>query len=303
MKLYRRWRTWTMVGLMIIVVLLASFMEWYYDGKEVSGDAWMQQVQEDNKRIERALADPDLEAEDKQYFEEQVRLNTYRLDHGIRSEDGTMWDGINGSAELVILITLFTVIVAGDSMAGEFSGGTIKLLLIRPSNRLKILVSKYVSMLMFGLLLLAILFIVSVLFNGLLYRFGFLDLPLLQIGADGQVVEKNMVANLWQSYLLNGVSTVMFVTMAFMISTAFRSSALAIGLSIFSLFAGAIMLELLQAYEWSKYLLFANLDLSLSERPYQEGMTTAFSVLVLSVYFIVFNLTSWLVFTRRDVAA
>lgn len=86
--------------------------------------------------------------------------------------------------------------MAGDSLAGEFSTGTIKLLLIRPASRLKILLSKYASMIMFGLLLLVILFVVSVSVNGLLYRFGHVDLPLVTVDADGRVVEKHMVANL-----------------------------------------------------------------------------------------------------------
>jgi ABC-2 type transport system permease protein len=216
-----------------------------------------------------------------------------------------MWDGIYGSADLIILITLFAVIVAGDSLAGEFSSGTIKLLLIRPSNRLKILVSKYLSTILFGLGLLVTLFIISVLVNGILYQFGSMDLPLITTNEDGQVVEKNMVANLWKTYLLNVISTVMFVTMAFMISAAFRSSAMAIGISIFALFAGHMLLEVLQRYEWSKYLLFANTDLSqyLSGAPFQEGMTLAFSITVLIVYFVIFNLVSWIVFTKRDVAS
>ncbi|WP_373231940.1 hypothetical protein [Cohnella sp.] len=127
----------------------------------------------------------------------------------------------------------------------------------------------------------------------------------MNVDAEGHIVERNMVANLWQTYLLNGVSTIIFVTMAFMISSAFRSSAMAIGFSIFVLFAGAIFLELLQPYAWSKYMLFANIDLSqhLSGRPYQEGMTFSFSIMVLTVHFIIFNLTAWLVFTRRDVAS
>jgi ABC-2 type transport system permease protein len=131
------------------------------------------------------------------------------------------------------------------------------------------------------------------------------DLPLLSVNAEGQIIEKNMVANLWKTYLLNGVSTIIFVTMAFMISSAFRSSTMAIGFSIFALFAGTILMELLQSYEWSKFMLFANIDLSqhLSGRPYQEGMTLSFSIMVLTVYFIIFNLIAWLLFTRRDVAA
>ncbi|MBB3111082.1 ABC-2 type transport system permease protein [Paenibacillus phyllosphaerae] len=302
MKLYRRWRTWVMVGFMIAAVLVGSFVEWYYDSSDAS---WRNDVIEQQQDMQAVLSDPELDPESQVYYKDQLAIIDYRLTHDIRPEPGTMWDGINGSASLFILITLFTVIVAGDSLAGEFTAGTIKLLLIRPASRLKILISKYLSMILFGFGLLIILFVVSVLVNGLLYQFKAIDLPLLTVNGEGVVVEKSMVANLWQTYLLNGVSTIIFVTMAFMISSAFRSSAMAIGISIFSLFAGTIVLELLQRYEWSKYLLFANLDLSqyLSGRPYQDGMTLSFSVIVLALYFILFNLVSWLVFTRRDVAA
>ncbi|RAP75670.1 ABC transporter permease [Paenibacillus montanisoli] len=305
MKVYRRPRTWIMIGLMVIAVLIGSFVEWYYDGKEAKTTTWQQQVTEENQVFDKRLSDPDLDPESKAYFEEAKMVNDYRLEHQIRPTDSTMWEGINGSAQLVILITLFTVIIAGDSLAGEFATGTIKLLLIRPANRFKILVSKYISMIMFGFALLIILFIVSILVNGLLYQFGNMDLPLLTVNSEGQIVQKNMVANLWQTYLLNGVSTIIFVTMAFMISSAFRSSTMAIGFSIFALFAGSILMELLQSYDWSKYMLFANISLSqyLSGRPYQEGMTLAFSIKVLAVYYLLFNLVAWAVFTRRDVAA
>lgn len=304
MKVYRRARTWVMVGLMIVAVLLGSFMEWYYDGRNAQGDVWREQAAQARQEYTEMMKERKNERSIA-YFEEQIAIIDYRLEHGIRPTDGTMWSGINGSAQLIVLITLFTVIIAGDSLAGEFSTGTIKLLLIRPANRLKILVSKYLSMIMFGLLLLIILFVVSVLVNGLLYRFGSMDLPLVTVDSAGHAIEKSMMGNLWKTYMLNGVSTIMFVTMAFMISSAFRSSAMAIGLSIFLLFAGTLFLELLHPFEWSKYMLFANIDLSqyLHGRPYREGMTLTFSIVVLAVHFILFNLTAWLAFTKRDVAA
>ncbi|WP_029192568.1 ABC transporter permease [Paenibacillus harenae] len=305
MKLYRRPRTWAMLGFMVAIVLFLSIMDWYHNDKRTEGDEWRNVVIEEKQQRSEILNDPKLNEENRSYNEQRVAILDYHLEHDIRPEEGTMWDAINGTAGLTILITLFTVIVAGDSLAGEFSGGTIKLLLIRPASRLKILVSKYISMLMFGILLLLILFIVSILFNGLIYRFGNIDLPLVMVNTEGEIVERNMVATLWKTYLFNGVSTIMFVTMAFMISSAFRSSAMAIGFSIFALFAGTIVSEVLQAYEWSKFILFSNLDLTqyLTGRPYQEGMTLTFSAVVLSAYFILFNLVSWLVFTKRDVAA
>lgn len=305
MKLYRRIRTWVMVVLMIGAVLLGSFMEWHYDDKSMQGDGWRTEIADEQRQMQQGLSSTDMGDDTKRYYQDQIMINDYRLEHDIRPTSGTMWDGINGSAELIVLITLFTVIIAGDSLAGEFATGTIKLLLIRPASRFKIWLAKYLSLILFSLMLLCILFVVSVLFNGLLYGFGWMNLPLLEVNGSGQVAEYNMVANLWKTYLLNGVSTIIFVSMAFMISSAFRSSTMAIGISIAALFAGAILMELLQAYDWSRYLLFANIDLSqhLSGRPYQEGMTLSFSIIVLAIHFAVFNLVSWFVFTRRDVAA
>ena len=305
MKIYRRLRTWILVALMVAFVLFVNIIEWHSDGKKAKGEGWRSELIKENQQYSENLKNPDFGEDDRTYFQEQIALNNYHLDQNIRSTDGTLWDGVNGSAGMMILITIFTIIIAGDSLAGEFSAGTIKLLLIRPANRVKILVSKYISFLLFSMLLLLTLFIISIIINGILYGFGNMNLPLVSITAEGLIVEKNMVLNLWKTYMLGGISTVMYVTMAFMISSAFRSSAMAIGFSIGALFAGNIIMEALQRFEWSKYLLFANTDLTqyLTGHPFQEGMTMSFSIGVLTVYFLVFNLISWLIFTRRDVAA
>ncbi|MEH7331805.1 ABC transporter permease [Neobacillus drentensis] len=305
MKIYRRVRTWILVGLMAAFVLFVNIIEWHSDGKKAQGEGWRQELQLKNKQWREILKQPNLGDDDRKFYQEQIALNDYHLEQNIRSTDGTMWDGVNSSANMMILITIFTIIIVGDSVAGEFSSCTIKLLLIRPASRVKILLSKYISFLLFGMLLLLTLFVISVLVNGILYGFGYMDLPMVSMNADGQIVEKNMILNLWKTYMLNGVSTVMYITMAFMISSAFRSSAMAIGFSIGALFAGNIVMGALHRFDWSKYLLFANTDLTqyLAGHPFQEGMTLSFSIVVLAVYFLVFNLISWLIFTLRDVAA
>lgn len=305
MKIYRRVRTWILIGLMTALVLIVNIMEWHFDGKKAQGEGWRTQLLQEKEHRTELLKNPEMEEGNRTFNLQRIAVIDYHLEHNIHTTEGTLWDGVNGSASMVLVITVFTIIIAGDSLAGEFSSGTIKLLLIRPASRAKILVSKYISLLLFGMLLLLTLFVVSFAVNGILYRFGYLDLPLIRVTAEGFIVEKNMVLNLWKTYLLNGISTIMYVTMAFMISSAFRSSSMAIAFSIGTLFAGNIVLELLQRFDWSKFLLFANTDLTqyLSERPYQEGMTLSFSIWTLAVYFLVFNLISWLLFTRRDVAA
>jgi ABC-2 type transport system permease protein len=111
-------------------------------------------------------------------------------------------------------------------------------------------------------------------------------------------------------YLFQWIQLVLVVTFSFMISSAFRSAGLSIGLSIFLLFAGSTVTGILSATThkpWIKYILFSNTDLA----SYLDGgaplpdfdMTLGFSLAVLAVYFIIFNAVSWSVFMKRDVAA
>jgi ABC-2 type transport system permease protein len=75
--------------------------------------------------------------------------------------------------------------------------------------------------------------------------------------------------------------------------------------SLFLMFTGNALVNLLSKYTWVKYILIANTNLMVytDGTPVVKGMTLTFSLLVLAAYFIVFNVISWLVFIKRDVAA
>lgn len=228
----------------------------------------------------------------------------------VDSADGTDgWEMMKlQSSILFSLITIFTVVVSAESVAGEFSAGTIKLLLIRPWSRATILLSKYVALLLFSLFFTAVCF---------LFTWG-VNALILGAGSDGGAVipptsslaGHSPWAYMSMYYLFNWLELVVTVTLSFMISSAFRSGGLSIGLSMFMLFAGSIVTQVLTAAThkpWIKYILFSNMGLT----SYLDGgaplpdfdMTLGFSLAILAGYFIVFNLISWSVFMKRDVAA
>ncbi|MBO1915152.1 ABC transporter permease, partial [Microvirga sp. 3-52] len=60
------------------------------------------------------------------------------------------------------LVTLFTIIASAGILASEFSQGTIKMLLSRPVKRWKILTSKYLTILLFGLLLTVLVYVFTI---------------------------------------------------------------------------------------------------------------------------------------------
>lgn len=309
MKIYRRVRTWVLAALLILFVFLVSFISRY--DKQSSGNPhreWRPELQQRVQSLQQQLSgDGELPAPLRKTLQDELAIAEYQLDHDIPPTEATMWGGVQRASSLVMMVTLFTVIAAADAVAAEFTWGTIKLLLIRPATRAKILLSKYLSTMLFALFLLLTLFVSSVLINGVIYGFTGWSAPSLSAGTGGAVKEGVLVFDVLAAYGLKVIELIMVVTLAFMISSVFRSSVLAVGLSIFLMLLSQPITLLLMSLNpgVGKFFLFANTDLTpyLAGRPLAEGMTIGFSITVLAVYFVIFNVLSWLVFTRRDVAA
>lgn len=219
--------------------------------------------------------------------------------------DASMWDvAFLESSILFLLVTIFTVVIAAGGVAEEFTSGTIKLLLIRPWSRSKILLSKYISIMLFAILLAILLFGSTILINWIC--FGINADPAIKPGFMG-IDQASPVSYMLKYYGLTLISLVVTVTLAFMLSTVFRSSGLAIGMALFLLLGvnSFIGLIAMLKYEWIDYLLFIHLNLTqyLDGNPMREGMTLGFSLGVLAVYYVIFVTLTWYVFSKRDVAS
>ncbi|MCD9022505.1 ABC transporter permease [Cohnella silvisoli] len=306
MKIYRRPRTWLMIGFLVLSLLLMSGLMKWDEVRNESPD-WKQQVTQQNLVLQKEIQENNKIGPDHiESMKKEIKLNEYYLEHNINPNEQSMWDYVNNSAMLIILVTILTVIVAADMIAAEFTWGTIKLLLVGPASRSKVMLSKYVATMGFALLLLIISFAVAFAAGAALQGFGGLNLPHLTIGADGIVHEGSMVVDSLQRYGYAIVSLLMYVTFAFMISAAFRSSSMAIAFSLLFMLVGNTLTAVFSSYEWVKYLLFANVDLTqylAGSNPVRPEMTLSFSIMILIAYYVLFQFVSWLLFTKRDVAA
>lgn len=204
---------------------------------------------------------------------------------------------------LYVLVTIFSVIVAAGSVAEEFSTGTIKLLLIRPWSRSNILLSKYTASLGFTLFLSLVMLASTLLINWLCFEAFSPTVPSFQI--DGMNGTPNFQYLLKYSGLTL-LTSIMTITVSFMLSTIFRSNALAIGIALFLELIVNSTLQLLIHIDkkWVDYVLFVHLNLTryLNGTVAEDGMTLGFSLSVLGVYYVIFILITWLIFNKRDVA-
>lgn len=305
-KIFKRPGTLVMVALVVLMIGVFAAFAKYSDSKVEETNNWKQQVAAETAGYEKELQEnPGLNKEYKDYLQEQIKINEYRIKENMPvSQKETMYSFIEGSGDVLSFAGLFMIIIAAGMVASEFTWGTIKLLLIRPISRAKILVAKYTTVILFGLLLVMLSFAVSAGIGAVL--FGNVGDSVHLAYENGKVIEQSQIVYLLKSYLLRSVDLLMMATMAFMISTVFRNNSLAIGISLFLMLVGQNITMLLAIkFEWTKYLLFANTYLMQYEsgRVPVEGMTMGFSLAVLAVYFIVFHLLSFLSFSKRDVAA
>ncbi|MBU8788480.1 MULTISPECIES: ABC transporter permease [Bacillus] len=304
-KIFNRKGTYVMIGILLIVVIGMGILTKTI-GETDPSTHWKKELAQENADMKKELKSvnsPTLENN----YKESIAINEYRIKHDLPPEDGTYsaMSFISDAGDMISLIGLFVITVAAGIVANEFSWGTVKLLVIRPISRFKILLSKYITVLLLALALIAILF-ASAGITGLVL-FGAGDGSQVHLAyANGNVKEQSLILHLAGSYLLHSISLLMMSTMAFMISAVFRNSSLAVGISIFLLVMGGTVTNLIaMKFDWAKYILFANTDLTqyVDGTPLVSGMTMGFSISVLAVYFIIFQVLAFGVFTKRDIAS
>ncbi|MCL6446394.1 MAG: ABC transporter permease, partial [Alicyclobacillus sp.] len=158
--------------------------------------------------------------------------------------------------------------------------------------------------LIFGLFATAVMFVCTVLVGWIFFGTSGAFLPHYFVNAHHSVQQMSSVAFLLMQYGFLLIQIVITATIAFMISAIFRSSALAITISLLAFVVGNTIVHALSSYHWVKYILFANTDLSqyVVNGPQIQGLTLGFSITMLIAYFVVMMALAWAVFLKRDVA-
>ncbi|MGL5411612.1 ABC transporter permease subunit [Cetobacterium sp.] len=176
----------------------------------------------------------------KEKAENAIKMNWYSLNHNIppiNSATGTRYSIDAGIAIFVIIIAIFGAVIAGGSVSNEFSKGTIRLLLIRPIKRWKILISKVLALLIISYVILIISMIISMISSGVI--FGFKDMlePVIKV-VNGNIIEQSYLVNLCSHLFFNSITIIFTICVSFCLSTVARSSAAAVAISII-LFIGS----------------------------------------------------------------
>ncbi|WP_226536369.1 ABC transporter permease [Fictibacillus halophilus] len=307
-KIFSRVRTWIFIALPILIIIGVAV----YDKVATDADVnvnWKQELIQTTEDDKKALAEAKKNEDDAFYIEmleSNIKQNEYAIENNISPYEKTTWKFMKEMAPISSLIGLFVIVVASDIVSSEFSKGTIKMLLIRPYSRWKILLSKFLATLGFAFVMWLVVIATTWLVGGLAYGFGGIDQTYLVVADMQEVRERTVVEYVFANIGVEFIEMTALVALSFMISTLFMSNSVAIGVAMFTMFAGNTIVMLLANKDWIIYTLFANMDLSTlidGQNQLIKDLTLPFSISMLAIYTAVMLAITFTVFQKRDVKA
>ena len=242
------------------------------------------------------------------YLEDQAE-SRYILETGIDINNTNSLKGIleNFYAQFGIFLIVVVVMIAGTIVSEEFNKGTIKLLLVKPYTRNKILLAKAITTLMMIIFVIVVTIVMQILIGGIIFGFDSLSEPVATYNFNTNTIEEtNIFVNLGIQTLTQLPMIILLATLAFAISTIFRNSTLAITISLLGYMAGSIINQLAIAYnlQFMKYFVTMNWDLNIYANgalPYIEGMNMTMSIIICIVYFLIMVIPTFIIFKKRNI--
>ena len=234
--------------------------------------------------------------------------NKYILEEKIDTNDSDTLRSVimNFFTEYSFLIIVFIIMIAGAIVSDEFSKGTIKSLLIVPHDRSKILLSKYIAVMISLVLFITFLFVAQLLVGGIILGFSSLNIPAVVYNLTDKNIE---VLNIFSYFLFNLVANlpqiILLATLAFAVSVILNSTAAAITIT----FCGMIAADMINGIAYSynikllNYFVTTNWDFTtyLFGGTSIYGVTLGHSMLICLTYLVIMLVITFMVFKNKDI--
>lgn len=301
MKIYKRKRNWILIGIVVLFIVI-QFVNFKSSVSTLVEEDWRNQLEQETAFLKLEMNKPDALPIEIKQAKKTILLHQYHLDKGLPPSTNTWNFAVDQAGNLMVAVSFISVIIAGEIVASEFINGTIKLLLTRSASRSKIYVSKYIASILFGLVLLSLGVVISVVLGGVVLGFQGLGGSYLYVQNEA-VEQTTIILALFEAYLLHIPFLLLTVTLAFMISAAFKSSTFSIVISLLVAVAGFVIATAMNGWGWTKYFIFSHTNLTqyVLDDPSVTGMSFGFSAVFLLLHLTAMHVVSYPVFVKRDV--
>lgn len=301
------------MAVLISLFTYAQFREVQRQIERLGDVDWRTTLQQQIVDTQNRLTSSGISDEWKAQLQIRVQQQQYYLDNNINPSEPGAPTFVRSFAQesITLFVPLLIMIIAADIVSSERSAGTIKLLLTRPVKRWKIVLSKYIALLLSISIIVVLMGLLAYVISGMVFGFGGWKAPILTgfTSIEGELNTSNVqLIEQWQ-YIIMEFGLVWFVavvvgTLSFMLSVLLKSTSASMGVMLAALIAGLILSNLVSSWQSAKYLFMINLDLTgylAGSSPPVPGMTLLFSIGVLTVWAVIALIVSFTVFVRQDV--
>ena len=209
--------------------------------------------------------------------------------------------------EFGLFIIVIVIMIAGTIVSEEFNKGTIKLLLVKPYSRNKILLSKFITILIMIVFSIAVIVGMELIIGGIIFGFDSLSIPMLEYNFNTNMLEEiNVFAYLGIQILAQLPIILLLATLSFALSTIFTNSPVAIALPLLGYMGASIINQLAIQYNigFLRYFVTLNWDFTqylYGSMPLMEGLTPIFSVIICIIYFIIMIIPTFVIFKKKNI--
>lgn len=273
----------------------------------------LSRYQNESKNVEQMEKDKaDFKFEEKKEYNNSVaqkEINKYILDNKVDANKTDDLRGILSSFfdEYGLFIIVMVIMIAGTIVSEEFNKGTIKLLLVKPYSRNKILLSKFITVvIMIAFSLIAVIGM-ELIVGGIMFGFESLSIPILEYNFNTNSLETiNVFAYLFTSILTKLPIIILLAILSFAFSTIFTNSAVAIALPLLG-YMGSEVINLLATkfnVQFLKFFVTLNWDFGqylFGQLPLMEGLTPQFSSIICIVYILVMIIPTFIIFKKKNI--
>lgn len=213
----------------------------------------------------------------------------------------------NFFSEYGLFIIVIVVMIAGTIVSEEFNKGTVKLLLIKPYSRTKILLSKYITILVMTVFAIAIILLMELIVGGIVFGYDSLSIPVVEYNFNTSQLEiLNIFTYVGIEILTQLPMIILLATLAFALSTIFTNSALAITISLLGFMSPSIINALVIQYKVNFMRFFVTMNWDLSEYlfgklPSMQGMTLGFSIIMCLIYLFAMIIPTFIIFKKKNI--
>lgn len=209
--------------------------------------------------------------------------------------------------EFGLFIIVIVVMIAGTIVSEEFNKGTIKLLLVKPYSRNKILFAKFITVLVITVFAIVMILGMEIIVGGLIFGFDSLSVPVVVYNFDTNMIQEiNVFAYLGTQIIMTLPSVILLATLSFALSTIFTNSPVAIALPLLGYMGVAVINQLAMQYNigFLRYFVTLNWDFTqylYGGMPLMEGLTPEFSVVICLLYFLIMVIPTFVIFKKKNI--